>query len=116
MYSKTIVCIEELERRVSERDGARSIFLGVDLKTAYNVLCREDGSPHTLESISKKLRMSNSTTRKFIDRLKYSGILYQGKLWDDGNPFPNRVVYMLNPYLIRKDSEIALYLTTLFDL
>lgn len=90
--------------------GSLSI-MSTDLKTPLNIIYNNN-VPHTNETLQQKLGMdSPSGFSKLIKKLMKVGILYQIK----GNIMGQiRVIYMMNPFVVRKRKVIDATVLELF--
>jgi hypothetical protein len=102
---------EEICWRLSPADYRRYRLMSCWLHTNFNVVCSGNNRPHTLQSLSKKIRLSVDETTRFVKRLTEMGLLVYTVHPDSDD---RKKVYMMNPYVIRKRKSIHEKLLPLF--
>jgi hypothetical protein len=97
---------------LSNQDIGSVMILCETIKTPYNALYKNNGTVHTIESISELLDITYNNSRLLVQRLMKKGILY--KLLGYKNE-KKMEVFILNPYLAKRSSVVEDSRLEVFD-
>ena len=109
--SSDAVFDEEICWLLSAADYRRYRLMTNWLHTNFNIVLSGNNRPHTLQTLSKAIRLSVDETTRFIKRLVEVGLLVYSFCPKSGY---DKKIFMINPYVIRKRNSFHEHLFTLF--
>ena len=113
----TPVC-KFLEEILSDSDMAKIYRLSRNIRTSWNILCKEDKDviPLTEKEVAEEVSLSRNKFHDFVNRLYKASILFKLKHCEDG---VEKTVFLLNPHLAKRsrtlDKELLTYFSKLDD-
>lgn len=82
------------------------------LKTEMNALFTGNNHPHTLDTLSREVKLVYDRTLRLVNKLVKVGVLYKFSGYRSNQPFK---AYLMNPFLARKRKTVDKELGKLFD-
>jgi len=105
------VLLKCLIRGVKQVDLGLLLTISNNLRMNYNICLDSQNNPLTTKSISKIIGQTEQNTKRKLNRLVKSNLLYYGKYWKK-KMFGK--VYIVNPQIIRKGHKFCAGIPQLF--
>jgi hypothetical protein len=102
---------EEICWRLSPADYRRYKLMSCWLHTNFNIVLSGNNRPHTLQTLSKAIRLSKDETTRLVTRLAKEGLVLYGVFPESGY---DKKIYIMNPFVTRKRKSFHEHLLTLF--
>lgn len=101
-----------LSSEIKQVHLALLITISSNLKMGCNICLDENEEPLTAKKIGQLINNSEQATKKKLNVLVNSGLLYYGKI--TRSEFKSRV-YVVNPHIIKRGVYFESYLSSLFN-
>lgn len=109
--SITPEAITYLTEVCKKADIAKVMSMSANLRESFCIVFNSNNRPHNFKSLAKYLKMSEDELYKLIGRLVRKNILAYTVCSPSGHL---EKIFMLNPYVVRKRTEISNVLKVIF--